>query len=172
MDRICIYIDGSNLYHGLREYYKRTNIDLGKLTDRLVGPDRKLIRAYYYNAPVRGGQGTPRAKNQQRFFEGLRRIPYFDVRLGRLEPRGTTYVEKGVDIALAIDMYSMAVKDIYDTAVLVSCDADFAKAVDAVRDTGKHVEVACFAKAYHLQGVADRVVRLDQLDMSSLWLSK
>ncbi len=169
MERVSIFIDGSNLYHGLKANLGRTDLDFQRFVQWLVN-DRKLVRTYYYNAPVPARQDSERAANQQRFFQTLRRIPYFDIRLGRLEPRGNTFVEKGVDIAIAVDMLSMAFHNAYDTAVLVSSDGDFAKAANAVRDLGKHVEVACFHKAYHIKQAADKVIELDGGSLGRLWL--
>ena len=137
--------------------------------NRLVG-DRKLIRTYYYNAAVPVAHDPQKARRQQKFFDQLQRLPYFDIRLGRLEARDDTLVEKGVDIAIAVDMLSMATHNAYDTAILVSSDGDFAKAVLAVCDLGKHVEVACFPKAYHLRQVADKVVELNASSLADLWL--
>ena len=111
------------------------------------------------------------AQRQQRFLASLKRVPYLEIKLGRLEPRGGTYVEKGIDVAISVDMLSMAVKNVYDTAILVSCDGDYAHAVDAVKDTGKHVEVACFKRAYHLRQHADKIIHLDKAVLSGLWLT-
>lgn len=169
MESVCVYIDGSNLYHSMKSECARADLDFEKFVAWLVGK-RKLVRTYYYNVPLPVAVDPNTAKGQQRFFDGLRRIPYFDVRLGRLEPRGNTFVEKGVDVAIAIDMLSMAVRGIYDTAILVSCDGDFVKAVDAVRDAGKHVEVACFAKAHHLRQSADKVITLSKASLRGLWV--
>lgn len=168
MERVSIFIDGSNLYHGLKSIFGRTDINFQLFIDRLVGT-RKLIRTYYYNAPIPANTNPERARHQQGFFARLQHIPYFDIRLGRLEPRGNTFVEKGVDIAIAIDMLSMAMHDAYDTAILVSSDGDFAKAIHAVCDTGKHVEVACFKKAYHLKQAADKVIELNETALQGLW---
>jgi len=143
---------------------------VGWLTSTLPS-GRKLVRTYYYNAAVRADADPDRAKQQQRFFDRLQKIPYFDVRLGRLEPRGNTFVEKGVDVGLAVDMLSMAVRDLYDTAVLVSCDGDYVTAIRAVQDMGKHVEVACFQKAYHLKAAADKVIPLSTSTLKGLWMS-
>ena len=49
--RVNIYIDGSNLYHSLRNATGRIGIDFGKFVAKLV-ENRRLVRAYYYNAPV------------------------------------------------------------------------------------------------------------------------
>ncbi len=169
MENVCIYIDGSNFYHGLKSECGRTQLDFAKFVSWLAG-DRHLVRTYYYTAIV--GHDAAQAKKQQQFLAGLKHTPYFEIRLGRLEPRGNTHVEKGIDVAISVDMLSMAIKNIYDTAILVSCDGDFAKAVDAVKDTGKHVEVACFQKAYHLKQHADKVTTLNSNSLAGMWLGK
>jgi uncharacterized LabA/DUF88 family protein len=167
MDRVCVFFDGSNLYHSMNGECGRTDLDFGRFTDWLVA-DRRLVRAYYYNARVSGDPERQRA--QQRFFDMLGRTPYLETRLGRLEPRGDTFVEKGVDVRIAVDMLSMAYRNIYDAAVLVSCDGDFADAVKAVQDLGKHVEVACFRKAYRLMQTADKVIELSTDSLAEFWL--
>ncbi|NIA07636.1 MAG: NYN domain-containing protein [Actinobacteria bacterium] len=170
MERVCIFIDGANLYHGLKSVCGRADIDFSRLISWLLG-QRKLIRTYYYNVPISDIKNQENAKKQQRFFARLQRIPYFDIRFGRLEPRRGTFVEKGVDIAIAVDMLCMAFGDGYDTAILVSSDGDFAKAVEAVRDTGKHVEVAAFPRAYHIRQVADKIIDLTEASLKPLFFA-
>jgi uncharacterized LabA/DUF88 family protein len=170
VERVCIYIDGSNFYHSLKDECGRARLDLSAFSKRLLG-SRHLVRTYYYNAALCENADKDEKRKQQRFFETVRRLPYFDVRLGRMEPRGGTFVEKGVDVAIAVDMITMAFRGIYDTAILVSCDGDYVKAIDAIRDTGKHVEVACFRKAYHLKQVADKVINLNKRFFDDLWLN-
>ena len=53
MERVAIFIDGSNFYHGLKEYLGKTRINFYKFAALLCGEDRKLIRIYYYNAPYK-----------------------------------------------------------------------------------------------------------------------
>ena len=49
-------------------------------------------------------------------------------------------VEKGVDTALVTDLIQAAIDDLFDTAVLISADADFVPAVELVQNrTGKRV---------------------------------
>lgn len=168
MNSVVVFIDGSNLYHSLKDECGRTDLDYGKFVEWLVGP-RRLIGVCYYSVP--GPQEDSDAyKAQQRFYAVLARIPYFDVRLGELESSGDTYVEKGVDVAIAIDMLSLATNGVYDTAILVSCDADFIKAVEAVRGVGKHVEVACFFRAFRLKQAADKVISLNAQALAPLWV--
>jgi len=140
--RVMIFIDGSNLYHALKAAIRHARIDFQHLCERLVGPGRDLVRAYYYNSPVNQAEVPEQYRKQQKFFGYLRRLPYFEVRLGRLARRGDHLVEKGVDVRLAVDMLANASTDLYDVAVLLSGDADFSDAVQAVKNLGKHVELA------------------------------
>jgi len=52
--------------------------------------------------------------------------------------------EKGIDTGLVTDLIRLAWDDAYDTAVLVSADADFIPAVRFVQEKGKRVIHACF----------------------------
>lgn len=55
-------------------------------------------------------------------------------------------------------MLKYAFSDIYDIAILISSDGDFAEAVNAVKDLGKHVEYAHFnaGKSKHLMDCCDK----------------
>ena len=50
--------------------------------------------------------------------------------------------EKAVDVKLATDM--ILLRDIYDTAIILSGDQDYVPAVQAVKDSGKRVVNAAF----------------------------
>jgi uncharacterized LabA/DUF88 family protein len=162
MDRVCVFIDGSNFYHALKEAGLPVHVDFGKLSAELTGRDRRHIHTYYYNAPlIRPRRDDPafvekdrRCRSQQRFFNALRFIPNLTFKRGWLRrlPDGGQ-VEKGVDVMLATDMLTLAFKDRYDVAVLVSSDADYKHAVEAVKfETGKAVELrqVVGSKAYDL----------------------
>src|SRR3972149_9420147 len=82
-DRVMIYIDGSNVYHSLKDQFKRTNLNFERFCERLVDK-RLLIRTYYYNAPVDPTKEPQRHEEQQKFFDRMRRIPYMEVKLGRV----------------------------------------------------------------------------------------
>ena len=165
MERVIVFIDGNNFYHGLKNYIGKTSINFYEFAQLVCNTNRKLIRVYYYNAPYNKGiVSEEKYKKQQKFFAGLYNTPYLEVRLGRLEARGGTFIEKGVDIAIAVDMLKYAYDGTYDTAILVSGDGDFAKAVEAVKDRGKHVEHAYFkdAPTVALKRVCDKHIPLDE----------
>lgn len=166
-ERVMIFIDGSNLYHGLKNNIGNTHIDFRKFGQLLCGA-RKLIRIYYYNVTLIQSENKEEYKRQQQFFEKLKLgVPYLTVKLGRLEKRPYGYVEKGVDVKIAVDMLVYAYRDTYDTAILVSGDGDFADVVEGVEELGKHVEVAYFSKAMRLRQVADKFIELDSKFLKS-----
>jgi uncharacterized LabA/DUF88 family protein len=163
--RVMVFIDGSNFYHAVRSKYGRASVDFRRLVSEIVGPERELVRAYYYNAPVNAAEVPEQYKRQQRFFSALRRLGYFEVKLGRLERRPHGIVEKGVDVFLATDMVAMGLRDRYDVAALVTGDGDFSYAVQVVKDAGKHVELAfprCRGLANALLDTCDSYVELKE----------
>lgn len=173
-ERVMIFIDGSNLYHSLKNHFGRTDLDIGKFTQRLLAR-RRLTRIYYYNAKVGYKEEPERYKKQQVFFAGVNAIPYTELRLGRLVynnwPNVPPY-EKGTDVQLATDMLTHSFRDNYDVAILVAGDTDFVGALQAVKDTGKHVEIALFGRvgtSWQLRRVADRVIALNSRLLKDCW---
>jgi uncharacterized LabA/DUF88 family protein len=176
MDRVVIFIDGSNLYHGLKADFGKTRVNVSSMVEKLV-KDRHLIRTYYYTAPVTGIEDPEGAKEQQKFFGVLHDTPYVTIRLGKLVKRTKTFkcpkcqelitkdsfIQKGVDAYLVLDMLKLAKDNVYDVAVLVSGDGDLAEVVRAVKEVGKQVENA-FTKygwSRELQQASDKRISLD-----------
>ncbi len=168
------FIDGSNLYHSLKQYFNRTDLVFDRLCDKVVD-GRRLVRNYYYNAAVDQTKEPARYRDQQRFFQMVKTLPYFELRLGRLVyqqgwPAAAPY-EKGIDVQIATDMLVHAVRDNYDVAILVSGDNDFTGALQALKDLGKNVEVALFGHgSQHLREVADRVISIDAALLKGCWM--
>ena len=173
-ERVMIFIDGSNMYHSLKHFYNRANLDLGRFCQKILNK-RRLVRIYYYNARVGQKEEPERYKNQKKFFAGVEAVPYTELRLGRLVynnwPNTPPY-EKGVDIQLATDMITHSFKNNYDVAILVAGDNDFVGALQAVKDNGKNVEVALFGKertSIQLRNVADKVITIDGRLLRGCW---
>ena len=173
-DRVMIFIDGSNLYHSLKHFFHRADIDMGKFCQRLLGR-RQLIRTYYYNAEVGRKEEPERYKEQQVFFAGITAIPYCELRLGRLVynnwPNSPPY-EKGVDIQLATDMLTHNFRNNYDVSILIAGDNDYVGALQAVKDNGKHIEVALFGKertSMQLRVVADKIITINARLLNKCW---
>ena len=173
-ERVMIFIDGSNLYHSLKNHFGRTDLDIGKFCNKILGR-RHLIRIYYYNARVGQKEEPERYKQQQVFFAGVNTIPYSELRLGRLVytnwPSVPPY-EKGTDVQLATDMLAHGFRNNYDEAILVAGDSDYAGALQAAKDNGKHVEVALFGRggtSRPLRNVADKVININKQLLKGCW---
>ena len=80
--------------------------------------------------------------------------------------------EKGTDVQLATDMLTHAFKNNYDVAILVAGDNDYAGAVQAIKDAGKHVEVSLFGKqdtSQQLRNVADVIITINARLLKDCW---
>ena len=111
---------------------------------------------------------------QQKFLDSMYDTPYVEVRLGIWKQRGEIMVEKGVDVMLATDLITHAYKDHYDTAIVVSGDADFYPALQAVKDVGKHIEVAAFDMNLSAESgrVADVTIKFNKTYFTGLWMTR
>ncbi len=167
-DRVMVFIDGSNLYHVMTQNLTRHDLRFGKFSEKLAGT-RSLVRTYYYNI-----RQNIRSDEQERFLNSLYDTPYMEVRLGIVKKRGQAMVEKGVDVMIAIDLLKCAYEDLYDTAILVSGDGDFYPAIQAVKDLGKHVEIAGFDTNISPESskISDLVIKFNKSYFNNLWMTK
>ena len=172
-NKVAIFIDGSNLYHALRSNFKRYDLNFAEFARKLCGA-RQLSRIYYYNVLQDPSQYPEGHREQQDFLEALHRMPYLEIRLGSTKMAQGTPVEKGVDIMLSTDLLQFAWTNLYDVAILVSGDGDFAYALQAVKNVGKHVEVAYFENniSKNLLEVADQRHLLNRAFFKGLWVGK
>ena len=160
--KIAIYIDGSNLYFSIKKRFK-VKIDIKKFCKKLVG-NNELIKINYYISPLNQETNPEQYLEQQKFFDGLRKINNLNIILGRLEKRKRDgeiyYVEKASDVNLALDLVLDAQKDIYDESYLISNDGDFSGAVNSAINFGKKIIYIAIGNrksiSHYLKNVASR----------------
>ncbi|MEX0920639.1 MAG: NYN domain-containing protein [Candidatus Pacearchaeota archaeon] len=177
-ERIAIFIDGSNHYHIVKDMFsgKRNLISFNfeKFVNHLI-EDRKLVRVYYYTAPLDRKKNQETYAKQQKFFDRLKRIPKLNLVLCRMQKvkidGKTIYQVKEDDIHLAVDMVKLAYNNAYDTALLVSSDGDFVPAIQAVKEIGKNVENIGFETkfSYHLKQECDKFTKLNKNTVKSFF---
>ena len=172
-DRIAIFIDGSNLYHAMENNFRRHDLNFTEFVRKLCG-SRSLFRTYYYNVLQDPAKRSETHKVQSEFLDVLQKTPYLEVRLGSTKLAQGVSVEKGIDIMLATDLLYFAWNNFYNVAILVSGDSDFAYALQAVKNMGKHVEVAYFENvaSKDLLDVADNRHLLDRHFFTGVWAGK
>ena len=144
--RVSIFIDGSNLYHSLKNLGIKINFeDL----IRILKQDKNLINTFYYTAALDITMDKQKYWKHQRFLEKLRQIPKFKVILCTLrkvmnKEGSVDFFMKGDDIHLANDLLKGAFKDEFDEAIIVSGDEDFIPAIRTVKELNKKVTNAYF----------------------------
>ncbi len=164
-EKVAIFIDAGNMFHASN--YLKIKIDYRKLINFLK-KDRWLLRAYFYT-----GIPSPEIlqeneelrqqwKKQQGFLNELQRMG-IKVKTMPLKKTPEGFIEKGVDVLLATDMVSLAFRDGYDTAILVSGDSDYVPVVEEIQSLGKRVENASFKRtsSFELRKVCDDFILLD-----------
>jgi hypothetical protein len=152
--KVCIFIDGQNLYRSLLRYDDSVRVDYDRLavwiTQAVGGASALFGGAYYYV-----GVSADAPALVENFLKGLELRPgYFVKREGRVRRSGRCpacggdyeyTTEKRVDTRLVADLIHYAANGAYDAAVLVSGDDDFVPAVEAVGALGKQVWVATWS---------------------------
>jgi uncharacterized LabA/DUF88 family protein len=157
VEKVAVFIDGANLYHSIKSYYKGV-LDYGVLLAAAVG-DRKLLRATFYivekqeaddSGATSGATGG--ASGARSFVYNLNKFGY-KVRSKPLVVHETltasgekTISHKGDwDIGVVVDMMRLAAHA--DTYVLVSGDGDYVDAVEYLQsEKGIRVEVISAAQ--------------------------
>lgn len=174
--RVALFFDGKNFYSGWREAARGRRIDFTKLSEWLVtkaGGD-SLWGAYYYTAVEDIGiAATDTQQKLSGFLDMLETQPGFFVhtfkrKIGSLvcqecSTENRYSIEKDVDTSMVAHMVRLAATNAYDTLVLMSGDADYAPAIDAVRALGKQAYIASWGGT----GVSKRIrnVAFDHIDM-------
>ena len=156
-NRVVVYIDGFNLYYGMRSkgwrrYYW---LDLNRLAVRLLRPGQTLAGVRYFTARIIPDVGSvDKARRQNIYLEALGTLPDLDIHYGYYLPKmqrcstcGTTwqtYEEKMTDVNIAVELVSDAYEDAFDTAIVISADSDLARPITTIRARfpGKRVVVA------------------------------
>lgn len=152
--RVIAYIDGFNVYHGLKEkkWERFLWLDYRALLERLVRPDQVLVEVKYFTA--RMTKPPDRQGRQAVYLDALDAHGGVDVIEGTYREKGKkcpkcmkwhkTFEEKKTDVNIAAHLVADAYEDRFDTAWLVCADADLCGALEVVATRlQKRVVVVC-----------------------------
>jgi uncharacterized LabA/DUF88 family protein len=178
--KVAIFFDGKNFYAGWREQAYGQRLQFTRLARWLVQRvgGSTLVGCHYYTGIETGEEAnTDGQKKLAGFLDMLELQPgYFVHRFPRKSrsfrcaecgAENRFSQEKEVDTAMVADMVRLAAVGAYDAMILVSGDADYASAVEAVRQLGKIVYVVSWGGtglSFQLRKVAfDHIDLLDGL---------
>lgn len=146
MERVIVYIDGFNLYFGMKEKrwrrYYWLNVHL--LAKNLLKPYQKLIETKYFTSRVSSMPNDPgKAKRQGEYLEALSTVPMCKIFYGHYLGKEihcnkcgnfwTTHEEKMTDVNISVELMTDVYQDKFDTAFLISGDSDLVGPIKAVR---------------------------------------
>ena len=151
MERVIVYIDGFNLYFGLKEKkWKRYYwLNLQKLAKNLLKDDQKLIETKYFTSRV--SFPPDKVKRQVTFIEALETLKKFKIFYGHYLPNDIECFkcgniipkpnEKMTDVNIAVEMLTDAFKDRFDRAILISADSDLSAPIRKMKQLFREKKV-------------------------------
>ena len=153
MEKIITYVDGFNLYFGLKskEWKRYYWLNLAKLSENLLKPDQTLVKTKYFTARI--SSPPNKVKRQGTFIEALMTLKNIDIFYGKYQSNFhecqrckaifETPNEKMTDVNIATELLSDAFENLYDTALLVSADSDLVAPIRKVLSLFPKKRIIC-----------------------------
>ncbi|MDR6560796.1 MULTISPECIES: NYN domain-containing protein [unclassified Arcicella] len=149
-ERVIAYIDGFNLYFGMREagLDQCRWLNVKKLVNNLLKPHQELVAVKYFTSRV--SNNPDKQKRQSTYIDALEttgvKIIYGNYQDGSTECKRCgniwrTAKEKMTDVNIATAIIVDAFKDEYDMAMLISGDSDLTPPVKEVHNSFKDKRV-------------------------------
>ena len=143
MEKVIVYIDGFNLYFGLKEkdWRRYLWLNLYTLSQNLIKGDQTLMAVKYFTSRI--SKPPDKSKRQSLFLEALESTKRIEIfyghylintieckKCGNIFPKPN---EKMTDVNIAVEMLTDAFEKKYDTAILISADSDLSGPIRKVK---------------------------------------
>jgi uncharacterized LabA/DUF88 family protein len=149
-ERVIVYIDGFNLYFGMREagFDQCRWLNIRKLAENLLQPGQELKQIKYFTSRV--SNNPDKQKRQSTYIDALEsvnvKIFYGNYQDGSIECKRCGHIwhtakEKMTDVNIATSIIIDAFKDEYDMAMLISGDSDLVPPIKSVHEHFKNKRV-------------------------------
>jgi uncharacterized LabA/DUF88 family protein len=145
--RVLAYVDGFNLYFGLRDkgWRKYYWLNLHALATSLLKPWQTLAGVHYFTTRIRAnGHNRQDMQRQTTYLEALATLPDVQQHFGhylekpkqchKCGSQWMDYEEKMTDVNIAVQLLADAFDDNFDTALIISADSDLTTPVQTVRN--------------------------------------
>lgn len=146
MERVAVYVDGFNLYFGVRDsgWRKYYWLDLPALAGSLLKPDQQLVVTHYFTTRIRdNGHNQPDRQRQNTYIDALIekgvhiQYGHYLEKQRKCRKCAVTwqdYEEKMTDVNVAIQLLTDAFDDSFDVALVISGDSDLTTPIRRVRE--------------------------------------
>lgn len=134
MDRLIAYVDGFNLYFGLKDkkWKKYYWLNIQMLCKNLSKQNQELIITKYFTSRI--SRPIDKQKRQSTFIEALMTLNDLEIYYGQYQSNPWTChscsatidisKEKMTDVNIAVELLADAFQDRFDVALVVSADSD------------------------------------------------
>lgn len=146
MTRVVAYVDGFNLYFGLKAkgWKKHYWLDLNGLATSLLKPGQTLAGVHYFTSRIRAnGRNVADMQRQSDYLDALATLPSLTIHYGHYLQKSRRchscgaqwmdYEEKMTDVNIAMQLLADAFDNHFDTALVISADSDLTTPVRQVR---------------------------------------
>lgn len=166
LDRVVVFVDYQNVYGWARRQFHPAgsdsslgHIDPVRLGQLLVNRRSRASQLQgvriYRGRPNPDRQAISAAANDRQAAEWARGERVTIIRRPLRYPSGwpaTPATEKGIDVAIAVDLVRLAMEREYDVAILMSADTDLLPAIETIYQLRlAHIEVAGWRGANRLR---------------------
>ncbi|MEK6928318.1 MAG: NYN domain-containing protein [Nanoarchaeota archaeon] len=161
-EKCAIFIDGGYLNKILMSKFSIPKIDYFKFSNEISNKlNLNRLRTYYYTCMpvVRDGNLNDVGKQAKmhKFLTSLKRLPRFEVKLGKLQIIGNQFKQKMVDVLMSLDIATMSYENQIQHVVLIAGDSDFIPTIKKAKDYGVIIHLF-----YHPSSVHNEL--LDEVD--------
>ena len=180
MLRSIAYVDGYNLYYGLRtkRWKKYYWLNIQKLVQQFLRPPQTLVSTKYFTTIIK--YPNDKRHRQQVYLEALKTLPDFQIYYGHFLSdeitclncghTSTTYHEKMTDVNIAVELMQDAFEDRFDVAFLLSADSDLVSPISAVQKSFPGKQVICIfppkRSSHALKQVSNGVVHIGRNELA------
>jgi uncharacterized LabA/DUF88 family protein len=179
LERVIAYIDGYNLYYGLKskDWKRYYWLNLQALIGQFIRANQSLILPKYFTTVVK--QPDAKRLRQTEFLDALKTLSNFEIFYGQFLSETitcrqcghtyTTYHEKMTDVNISVELMSDAFQNQFDTTFLISADSNLTGTVEIVRSLLKKRVVAIFPpgrSSYSLKSIANAVLHVGHLELA------
>lgn len=170
-EKCAIFIDRGYFSEITKNNFNNILIDYLKLCNKIcLDLSLKRLRTYVYTCMplIRDNPADIERKARvQKFLNKLRRLPRFEVKLGKLQVIAGQFKQKMVDVLMSLDLATMSYENQIQHAVLIAGDADFIPAIRKAKDYGVIVHLYYHPLSVHNE-LLDEVDELHEIDSKLL----
>ncbi len=180
MKRVIAYVDGYNLYYGIRSkgWKKFYWLNIQKLAHQFLKSHQMLVATKYFTTIIK--HPDDKHQRQRVYLNALQTLPNFHIYYGHflsetIECRkcGHTYItyhEKMTDVNISVELIRDAFEDHFDVAFLISADSDLVRPVTTIQHSFKDKRVITIfppkRSSYALKQASGGTLHIGRLELA------